>query len=216
MIDFDPPRPEPAILGGAPVVEPITIPLVASVVTSARLTRYARVLTEIGSRWGTDAASSLMAALGGAVDHPSFVLVVRVFGSVAWVEHGNGMRQPSALTPLFVHAGAWVGWPTGRGVQIAITEAADACLAAPRETLEAICHVTRAKLYDTPELVKTWHPDAPLQVLALARPVRAVGRELHGLVDFKGAVGPLVLDVDTAKATLRPLLQKPWKPQVLL
>lgn len=157
-----------------------------------------------------------MASFGAAADHPSFVVAVHDFGAVAWVEYGNGSTRPSFLTPLFVHDGAWIGWPTGKGVQTGIIEAADGCLGAPRRTLEALCHVTGAKLYDTAELVKTWHPTAPLSVVGLARPVRVVGRELHALVDYEGAVGPLVLEVDTGKATLRPLLQKPWKPQVLL
>lgn len=216
MIDFIPPRPEPELLGGPLTPTVVTIPHVASAVPAARLRRHEKAATAIALRWGLDAASSLLAALDSAATSPSYAVVVREFGPLAWVEHGKTMMTPLFLTPLFVHRGAWVGWPTGQGLKTAIAEAADACLAEPERVLEAICEVTRARVLESPELVQQQHPDAPPSVLALAQPVRVVGREVHALIEYQGAVGPLVLDVDTAKLTLRPLLQKPWQPPVLL
>jgi hypothetical protein len=169
MIDFIPPRPEPELLGGPLTPTVVTIPHVASAVPAARLRRHEKAATAIALRWGLDAASSLLAALDSAATAPSYAVVVREFGPLAWVEHGKTMMTPLFLTPLFVHRGAWVGWPTGQGLKTAIAEAADACLAEPERVLEAICEVTRARVLESPELVQQQHPDAPPSVLALAQ-----------------------------------------------
>ncbi len=215
MIDVLPPRGQLRVLAGSPSAETVSVPHVACAVPSARLARYSRPLKQIATRWGINAASSLMAHLGDVLEAPNYVLVVQDFGPVAWVEHGHGMMRPLILTPLFVQGDAWVACETSSGLEASIIAAADACLEAPKRTLEALCQVTHARLYDTPELVKTWNPEAPEPVLALARPAVAVGREVHALVEFAGSVGPLVLEVDTGTATLRALMQKPWAPQAL-
>lgn len=170
---------------------------VASALPPAIIARFASQLERMTALWGTVAASSFTAAFLGEItgaDGEDFRLVVREFGTLAWVEAGNGMMRPNPLNPWFSFDGLWLGLPRPQGLQRLVTENADAALANPVKTIDAVrAAVVELRLHGSP--------------VVSARQITVAEAK------FQGCIGPGSLDVDTGVFTLSTERTEPWEQQ---